>query len=226
MAATLTRDQVRRVDEWAVSRYGIAGIVLMENAGRNAAAIIDREYGPRGRAIIFCGTGNNGGDGCVIARHLHNLRWPVRLALTGDETKMSPEMLANFRVVEAMKLEWTLMADQSDRVSACGSIREDEIVIDAMLGTGFRGQVRDDFAEIIEGINHARKRAVVCIDVPSGLDCESGKPGGKAVRADLTVTFVAQKTGFAKPGAQDYVGRTEVVDIGAPRELIEEAART
>lgn len=247
MSIALSRDQVRRVDELAVRKYGIAGLVLMENAGRNAAAIIDREFGhapPAGNvarakargsgkahdsagrsALIFCGTGNNGGDGCVIARHLHNVGWSVRLAVTGDETKMSPDMLANYHVVSAMNLETYVMADQGDRVAACDSIGPSDLVIDAILGTGFRGQVHDDLAEIIEGINHAKKRAVVAIDVPSGLDCDTGEPGGPAVRADLTVTFVADKIGFAKPAAKPFVGRVEVADIGAPREMIAEVAR-
>ena len=105
-----------------------------------------------------------------------------------------------------------------------GSIRDDDVVIDALLGTGFSGQVRRDAAEVIRALNAARKRAMVAVDVPSGLDCQTGESGGAAVRADLTVTFVARKTGFDSAEAIPLLGRLEVVDIGAPRELIEQAA--
>lgn len=270
MSFILTREQVRRVDELAVRKYGMCGLVLMENAGRNAAEIIDREFGlrapasgaasvstsfgaagpgapgpvnaefaaPRGRAVIFCGTGNNGGDGCVIARHLHNAGWHVRLAIAGEEARMSPDMLANFRIVEAMRLDIFCMADQGDRISACDSIAAGEVVIDALLGTGFRGMMREDLAELIAGMNQrvdelraivARKAdqphsAVVAVDVPSGLDCDTGEPGGVAIRADLTITFVASKVGFENREARVYTGRVDVADIGAPRELIEQVA--
>jgi len=224
MFLMLTREQVRRVDGLAVERYGISGLVLMENAGRNAASIITGEYGPTGRALICCGTGNNGGDGCVIARHLHNAGWSVRLLVTGDEAQMTPDMLANFRIVRCMGLEPRVACDSTELAGALASVRPDDVVIDALLGTGFRGAVRPPTDRLIEGINAAPARALVAIDVPSGLDCDSGEPSNATVRADLTITFVAAKTGFAAAAAAPFVGRVRVADIGAPRELIAEVA--
>jgi len=224
MALTLTRDQIRRVDDLAINRYGIAGLVLMENAGRNAAAIADREYGPGGRTFICCGPGNNGGDGCVIARHLHNLGWTVRLMVTGDESKMSPDMRANFGIVRAMALNPIVAVNMAAQLAAVKSIRSDEVVVDALLGTGFAGEVRSDLGELIRALNRAAKQAMVAVDVPSGLDCSTGRAGGEVIRADLTVTFVARKSGFDLGEAPRFLGRVEVVDIGAPRELAEGVA--
>ena len=216
MPPTLTRDQVRRVDELAVSRYHIRSLILMENAGRNATAIIDRVYGPNGRAFIVCGPGNNGGDGLVIARHLHSVGWTVRVHLAADGDRLAPDTRTNFEIVSAMGMETDATLDSA----------ADEIVVDALLGTGFAGTVRQDAAALIERINAVPKRAAVAVDVPSGLDCDTGLPGGVAVRADLTITFVAAKPGLLQPLAANWVGKLEVADIGAPPELIEEVLRT
>ncbi|MGD2107998.1 MAG: NAD(P)H-hydrate epimerase [Phycisphaerae bacterium] len=221
MGIVLTRDQVRSVDQAAIERYRIAGIVLMENAGRNAAAIIRESYGERGEALICCGPGNNGGDGCVIARHLHNAGWAVRLLVTGDAARMAPDMKANFAIVEAMDLDRVVTGDFARQRAAVESARGGEVVVDALLGTGFRGEVRRPAADLIETINTVKKRATVAIDVPSGLDCDSGAPSNATIKADLTVTFVATKAGFLNKTAEPYVGRVEVADIGVPRELIE-----
>ncbi len=222
MNPVLSRDQIRRVDRLAVERYSIAGLVLMENAGRNAAQIIRNTYGQTAKAFICCGSGNNGGDGCVIARHLHNAGWSVRLMITVDASRMTHDAKANFTIIDAMNIETRVLPDWEMQRAAVESIREDEVVIDALLGTGFRGEVRSPTAELIEAVNAANKRAVVAVDVPSGLDCNTGDPSNATVRADLTITFVAAKTGFVVPAAAPYVGRLEVADIGAPRELVNE----
>jgi NAD(P)H-hydrate epimerase len=224
MNITLTREQVRRVDELAIHRYGITGLVLMENAGRNAAAIIDRAYGPSGRAVIFCGSGNNGGDGCVIARHLHNAGWSVRVVLAGDVSRMTPDTSANYRVIETMGLAPHVAVEIATQQAAASSITPEDIAIDALLGTGFSGEVRSPLAELIHAINSASKRAVVAVDLPSGLDCDTGTPGRSTIRADLSITFVARKRGFDSPEAVPYLGRIEVADIGAPRALVAEVA--
>ena len=223
METALSRDQVRRVDSLAINRLGIPGPVLMENAGRNAAAIIHDTYGPTGRAIIVCGPGNNGGDGCVIARHLHNLGWAVELMMTGDESKMTDDAKGNFQIVRAMKLPARIAPDASTQRAFVETIQSDDVVVDALLGTGFRGEVRSPTAELIAIINATARKAVVAIDVPSGLDCDTGEPSNATMRADLTVTFVASKIGFAQEAAGPYVGRVEVVEIGAPPELVAEA---
>jgi len=224
MSIVLSRDQVRRVDQLAIERYGITGLVLMENAGRNAAEIIDRAYGPRSRAVIYCGTGNNGGDGCVIARHLVNREWSVRVVMTGPRQKQTRDTSANFGIIEAMGVDITVAEDAPSQQVAVRSATENDVIVDALLGTGFRGDVRSPTAELIGAINDAPKRGVVAIDVPSGLDCDSGTASRSTIRADWTITFVAEKRGFATPVAQAHLGRVEVADIGAPQQLIAEIA--
>jgi NAD(P)H-hydrate epimerase len=224
MSIVLTRQQIRSVDRLAIERYHIAGLVLMENAGRTAAAIIRDAYGETGETLICCGPGNNGGDGCVIARHLHNAGWSVRLLVTGETSHMTPDMKANFAIVEAMGLERTVAPDFDTQRGIIESVRAGEVLIDALLGTGFRGTVRSPTAELIQRMNAAAKRATVAIDMPSGLDCDTGAPSNATIRADLTITFVAAKTGLTVGGAAPYVGRVEVADIGVPRELLAEIA--
>lgn len=224
MSIVLSRDQVRRVDQLAVERYGMTGLVLMENAGRNAAEIIDRTYGPRARAVIFCGTGNNGGDGCVIARHLVNRGWTVRLVMTGPRDKQTHDTSVNFGIIETMGVDMTVTEDAASQQAAVSSLTEEDVVVDALLGTGFQGEVRSPTAELIRAVNDAPRRAVVAIDVPSGLDCDTGTASHSSLRADQTITFVALKRGFSTPEAQDHLGRVEVADIGAPQQLIAEIA--
>jgi len=196
----------------------------MENAGRNAAELIRGAYGDDCRVIILCGPGNNGGDGCVIARHLHNAGACVSLLVTGEPARMSPDMLANFKIIEAMSLPLVIAPEWEGQHKSMTAITSDHVVIDALLGTGFGGEVRSPTSLLIEAVNSATKRGTVAVDVPSGLDCDTGRPSNATIRADLTITFVATKTGLTKPEASKYVGRVEVADIGVPRELTAQIA--
>lgn len=221
MSIPLTREQVRCVDRLAVSEFGMSGLVLMENAGRGAAEIVDREYGPPASALIICGTGNNGGDGFVIARHLSNRGWSVRIAVGGGAEKLTPDASVNAFITGKMRIPTTLVDSEQAVRLLPGLIRDDDVIVDALLGTGFAGSVREPAASLIRTLNDAQKRAMIAIDIPSGLDCDTGTPGGVAVKACHTVTFVGPKVGFAVPGAADYVGTVHVVDIGCPKELID-----
>lgn len=224
MDLILSREQIRRIDRMAVERYGIPSLILMENAGRGAAEIIRAVYGEFGAAFVVCGTGNNGGDGCVIARHLHNAGWSVRVLLAGDPQRMSPDLRTNFNIAAAMGLNILAATEADSWQQAVSSVAEDDVVIDALLGTGFTGQVRSPIAELISALNAAAKRTTVAIDVPSGLDCDTGEVGGVCIVAGMTVTFVAKKPGLVAEQAAAYVGKVEVAGIGAPRELIAEVA--
>ncbi len=222
MTVALTCEQIRRVDKLAIERYGISGLVLMENAGRNAASLIGETYGDNGSAFIVCGVGNNGGDGFVIARHLHNAGWSVRLALAGDPSRMTSDTQTNHRITVAMAIPIVVASDAQTQRMIIDSIRKTDVVVDALLGTGFQGDVREPTATLIRELNDAGKRAMVAVDLPSGLDADSGQPSNATIQADLTVTFVARKCGFSAQSAARFLGRVEVADIGAPRQLIEE----
>jgi NAD(P)H-hydrate epimerase len=218
--ACLSRAQVRRIDELAVSQLHMPSIVLMENAGRNVAEWIHLRWPDETRtAAIYCGTGNNGGDGFVIARQLHNRGWRVRVYLVGDIGRLSQDAAVNHRIAVAMGLPVTPLASIADIERSAGELGGDEVIVDALLGTGFAGEVREPLAATIRALNTAKVRARVAVDVPSGLDCDSGAVGNVAFRATASVTFVAPKPGFAKPEARAYLGEIVVVDIGTPPEL-------
>jgi len=228
----LTREQARRVDRIAIEDYGIPGIVLMENAGRGAAQIIRKRFKSATAAsrakpcvAIVCGRGNNGGDGFVIARHLANARIPVDLFLACDPTRLSGDAAVNCEI--AAKLDITLRlfnTPQHINISA-PRLAKAAVIVDAVLGTGFAGTVRPPLDLVIQAINQraatSAKRKIIAIDVPSGLDCNTGRPSNATVRADKTVTFVAAKVGFRQPGASDYTGKVHVVDIGAPPGIVQ-----
>ena len=236
---TLTRDQVRQVDRLAIDELGIPGVVLMENAGRNAAdAVIEmlrsrRESDdPAGsRVAVVCGSGNNGGDGYVVARHLHNAGVQVTAHPAKDPQQLTGDAEVNFKIVQRMGLSIVPVADPASLAQAQTAWQGADVIVDALMGTGgtgFAGQVRPEMVRIIEACNAARSTgtAIVAIDVPSGLDCDTGLPARPTIIADLTVTFVAMKCGFGRPEAQKYTGRVIVADIGAPSVLIDRVLHT
>jgi len=224
---TLTREQVRQIDRLAIEELGIPGVVLMENAGRNAAEVvldmIESELqmvAQDAKVAILCGGGNNGGDGYVIARHLSNAGVRVVACAIKPIDDLTGDAAVHARVAERMGLVKPCAGPEllHGELDALGP----NIVVDALLGTGFEGQVRDDLAAVIDICNALREAgaSVVAVDVPSGLDCDTGEPANATVAADVTVTFVAVKSGFAQPAAEAWVGRVVPVDIGTPPSLI------
>lgn len=229
----LSRDQVRRVDRIAIEQYGIPGVVLMENAGRSAAEealkLVANSAGPRFsagnvKAAIFCGGGNNGGDGYVIARHLHNAGVQAVVYAAADPRSLSGDAAINRAIVEKMHLDCREILDDGQLNAATPDLEQSHLLVDALLGTGFSGAVRPHLAAVIRRLNavalHDKK--VLAVDVPSGLDCDSGVPSNPTVRADVTVTFVAMKKGFQNVQAKPCLGRIVVAGIGAPREILDQ----
>jgi NAD(P)H-hydrate epimerase len=211
----LTRDQVRQIDQRAIDDYEMPGVILMENAGRNAAQIIHQNYShlPEKRVAIFCGPGNNGGDGFVIARHLHNAGWRVRIVLTVEQDNLRGDSLINFQIVSHMPIPIESISASDDLLDWA------ELVVDALLGTGFSDEVREPIASLIHRINAAGK-LVIAVDTPSGLDCQTGHAAKATIRAETTITFVAVKSGLVEPAAQPFVGRIITAEIGVPIELV------
>ena len=219
---TLSRDEVRGIDRYAIDTLGVSGLVLMENAGRNAADAIERFGRQRAAssmpsAAIVAGAGNNGGDGYVIARHLAMRGWRVETFLTADDARITGDAAANLAILRNLSHIVHSMAGRLEDLSR--RLREFDLVVDAVAGTGLVGPLRGDLAAIIEQIN-ASGKPVVAVDIPSGLDCDTGQPLEAAVRAQLTVTFVAKKKGFDAPGAAAYTGQIVVADIGIPAETV------
>ncbi len=216
-ALRLTREQSREIDRIAIEQYGLPGIVLMENAGRGAAELL-LGRGVAGPVVICCGKGNNAGDGFVIARHLAIRGCVVSLLLFAPREGIAGDAAINLRVVERMDLPRRIVSDETDWVYARDELAKADWVVDALLGTGTQGAVREPFLSAIRAINSARSR-VLAVDLPSGLDCDSGETLGECVRATVTATFVAKKTGFDSPAAQPCLGEIEVISIGAPSQI-------
>jgi NAD(P)H-hydrate epimerase len=220
----LTRQQVREIDRRCIEEFHIPGVVLMENASRGVADAVIEELRsltgkPAGRILILAGGGNNGGDGLAAARHLHNRDCHVQIGLTVNPAKFQGDALIQWRVVQAMQLPtFTATPETIRRATAY-------LIVDAIFGTGLTEPPRDPFRAIVEAIE-SLGRPVVAVDLPSGLDCDTGRPLGACIRATRTVTFVADKAGFASPEARQWLGKVTVGDIGCPKELIEEVART
>jgi len=212
----LSREQVRRFDRRAIEAWGVPGVVLMENAGRNAADAIEAFWGdrPARPVAVVAGCGNNAGDGFVIARHLRTRGRETIVFLVGDPGRMTPDAAVHFAILPHVGVEVRRRAGEALRALA-GELGAFGLVVDALGGTGIRGALRGDPASAVEQIN-AAGRPVVAVDVPTGLDCDTGRADGPAVRALLTVTFVAPKLGFDAPGAADYTGQVVVADIGVP----------
>ncbi|MFO0875248.1 MAG: NAD(P)H-hydrate epimerase [Phycisphaerales bacterium] len=222
----LTRAAARRLDREALERYAIPGIVLMENAARGAAGealAMLRQRGIR-RAVLVCGEGNNGGDGWAMARHLHNASIDVEVIEVAP-SRPGSDAAINREICRRMGLAIT-GREQLDAIPSNAGAIADALVVDAVLGTGLTRAAEGDAAVAIAAINRcgAAGAPVLAIDLPSGLDADSGEPLGEAVRATTTVTFVAAKAGLLVPTARPFVGRLVVADIGAPRELVERLA--
>lgn len=207
----LTRAEVREVDRCAIEELEVPGVVLMENAGRGLAQAILRRGGT---PTIVCGTGNNGGDGWVAARHLRLAGVTPRLILCGARERVGGDAAINLQILERVGVDYAVAAD-GPALAALLAEHPPELLVDALYGTGLQGELRPDGRAWVEALI-ACGAPVLAVDIPSGLCADSGQPLGVAVRAEGTVTFVAPKVGFAQ--AADYVGEVEVVSIGCPAE--------
>ena len=220
-----TRQQVRELDRIATQEYGIDGLILMENAGRACALAAAQMLGSADDAAVtvLAGSGNNGGDGFVIARHLANWGARVRVLLLATVDKLAAgagETPANLRIILKMGIPVTELATAQDVERAVEDCADSDLLVDALLGTGIRGEVREPYLSAIRAVNRSGL-PVLAVDVPSGLDCDTGQPLGDAVRARGTVTMAVSKLGFTRPGAAAYTGRVEVAEISIPRAAIE-----
>ncbi len=217
---TLDRSRSRQLDRRAMEEYGMSGLVLMENAGRGVA---DRlcELAVAGPVVICCGGGNNGGDGFVVARHLDLRGYVVRVLLWADPDRLSGDAAANFRILRQTDVPIACFGGGHDPGQLEEELAQAAWAVDALLGTGARGEPRPPLDTVIDQLNAARAPKLA-VDLPSGLDCDTGQAARHTVRAAHTCTFVAPKPGFFQPGAEQYTGQVHVVDIGAPRRLVEE----
>jgi ADP-dependent NAD(P)H-hydrate dehydratase / NAD(P)H-hydrate epimerase len=214
-------ETMREVDRWAIEEQGVAGLDLMERAGAGVARAAER-LAPDGPVTVVCGKGNNGGDGLVVARLLRDSGRRVTVVCVAPPAELSGDARANLdrlpgeAPVRMSGSAWSEGIDEPAPAALAELFGADALVVDALLGTGFRGEPHGAVAEAIEAVN-AAGAPVVSVDVPSGVDASTGVVSWPAVRASLTVTFHAAKPGlWIRPG-KAHAGELQTIDIGIPR---------
>ena len=237
----VTAAEMRQIDQDTIESIGIPGIVLMETAGSAIVRAIEQHYPTCQRIGIVVGKGNNGGDGLVIARQLAHAGRDVHLFLVSPPDSFTGEAEINLQIAKRLTASFgnlqaapkgglriaEILTDAKlgsdffrERSASLNHIASCEVLVDAIFGTGLRGTVRDPIATIINTINSLRV-PILSVDLPSGLDADTGNPLGTCVRADRTVTIGLPKIGLlVHPGAE-LAGKLEVVDIGFPEQVVD-----
>jgi hydroxyethylthiazole kinase-like uncharacterized protein yjeF len=213
----VTANEMQKMDRSTIESFGLPGRILMENAGRGATQFFLEQFkdAENKKIGVIAGRGNNGGDGFVIARYLAQKGIRVTVYLLSEHQKVSGDAAANLKLLSPLKVPVIEMPDAKSFSAHETAMRHEAIWIDAILGTGLRTDVKGFFKDVIDFINQLNK-PVFSVDIPSGLNSDTGQPCGVCVRADATATFAFAKIGhFLLPGA-DYTGNLEIIDIGVP----------
>ena len=226
MMKVVSAEKMRWIDAETISRFGIPGHVLMERAGKGVAETIKTLADYTGRngsdVLLFAGTGNNGGDAYVCARHLKRMGFLPRVCLAGRRTKVKGDAWKHLELMVSTGIQLEEAYDESSAEEFFSSVDFCRgFIVDALLGTGVKGAPREPMAGIIRRINlMASDSLVVAVDIPSGLDADTGETEGEAVKADVTTTMALPKLGMVAENAIEYTGPVNVIDIGVPGDLI------
>lgn len=206
----LSVKEVREADRRCIEELGIPGVVLMNNAG----SAVFRELQP-GPVVVVCGKGNNGGDGFVVARLALSAGWSTRVILVSEFSKVRGDAEIFMKVYLKLGGKVRECLREEDLIKEFQGIPPEATVVDALLGTGTQGEVEGLYRTTIENMNELGNK-IVAVDLPSGLNADTGEPCGICVRAHKTVTFQFIKKGFLNPSAKEYLGELVVADIGIP----------
>ncbi|HBU69299.1 MAG TPA: NAD(P)H-hydrate epimerase [Elusimicrobia bacterium] len=211
-ARAVTSGRMREIDARASKDFSVPPIILMENAGRASADAAERMLGRNNNVAVFCGSGNNAGDGFVCARHLYNRGYNTTIILLRPASRFKYETKVNFEIVRRMGLK-RIAFSKSLKLNSFG------LIIDAMLGTGTSGRLSVVFSRAVELINRS-KRKVLSLDIPTGISADTGELLGPAVKADATLTMGLLKSGMLKKPGRDYCGKISVAEISLPKQLV------
>jgi NAD(P)H-hydrate epimerase len=208
----LTAKTAKLLDLEAKEKLGISTLILMENAGRAVAQEATKVFRGKKKIAVFCGKGNNGGDGFVAARHLLAQGIKPDIFLAGGISQVENEAKTNLAILLKLKTKITQVSERN-----LSSIKTSKygLIIDALLGVGLSGEVRGIYKDLISLINSSQAYKL-CVDIPSGLDTTTGKILGCCVKADKTITFVAKKRGMVVGDGPRYCGKVIVADLGIP----------
>lgn len=213
----LTRAQSRRVDEVASSNFAIPMLLLMENAARSAATVAWKMLnGKPARVVLLAGPGNNGGDALAVARHLHNRGCSVICALLSPADTFKGDAAVMLKIIEAMQLPTPPASPEL--------LNNADLIVDGLFGTGLTRPL-EGLARDLALATHNTSTPVLSLDLPSGLDADTGEPLGTAVKAHTTVTFVTPKAAFKNPASRAYTGQIVIGDIGVPPEVVDQVLK-
>ncbi len=214
----LQSSEMKEMDRFTIEELGIPSRVLMERAGVSVVLALEHEMEDlyNKSFVVVVGKGNNGGDGLVVARTLLDYSFDVNVVLLSKELKGNPK--ENFEVYTKMGGNYFVLGEDIDLAGFESLLMGADVVVDAILGIGLKGDVREDVAEVIDMINMAPAYKV-CVDISSGVDSDTGKVMGRAIRCDLTVTFAYPKVGHILYPGREYTGKLKVASIGIPKYL-------
>ena len=228
-------EEMKAIDRCAIEEFGIPGVVLMENAGSGTVRLMEKEFGSLEGSfvLIFIGPGNNGGDGLVIGRHLHQRGCEPIFFFLVNPDRLTGDAAINLAIVKELKLPFHVI-DTSTRVKTIPVLfKQIEsrgkpccAIIDALFGTGLEREITGHYADTIDLINNknfSRNIPIIAVDTPSGLDSNSGKILGKCIKASLTTTYGCAKPGQIMQGSSALTGNLHIIDIGIPPEVIAKA---
>jgi len=204
----LSREEMYAIDKYTIENIGIPGQELMENAGKECSKFINDLILPESKIAIFCGSGNNGGDGFVVARYLHNRKHLSKIFLMGSTDKMSQETLINFNRCKELGISINKIEKEPD------DLYDFDLIIDAIFGVGLKGKIKGWQANVINKINESEK-TIVAIDIASGIDANTGS-ADLAIEADYTLTMAAIKYGQLLGKGRENSGEVIIIDIGVP----------
>ena len=218
----VTTEEMRRLDRLTIEKYGVPSLELMENAGAAVAEALVERFGKvaRGGVLVVCGKGNNGGDGFVVARRLKKKSIPCEVVLLGRKEDISPDAAKNLGAY--LKIKGKVFEDGADPPALLGQrLKGKKLIVDAILGTGLKEEVRGVYAGAIAALNGSGL-PVLAVDIPSGMDGDSGRPLGAAVKAEMTVALGFPKLGEVIHPGLEYTGELAVADIGIRPEAVAE----
>ncbi|HEX9940380.1 MAG TPA: NAD(P)H-hydrate epimerase, partial [Thermoanaerobaculia bacterium] len=218
----LTAEAMREVDRAAIEDLGVPSLVLMENAAIGVVEALGQAFAEAASAAVFCGPGNNGGDGLAVARHLAVRGWEVRIFLVTGGRQLSGDAGVQLGICRKAELPILEIASAEALAPAMDAAAECDVVVDALFGTGLGRPLEGLFAQAVDAVN-SLPAPCVAVDLPSGLSASQARPIGPHVKADLTVTFAAPKVAHVFPPAADAVGEMVVTDLGIPPRLVEDA---
>lgn len=217
---TITSAQMFEIDRLASEHYGISSLTLMENAGQQIAGVLTKNY-PAASILLLCGPGHNGGDGLVAARYLKEKGHPVRVLFPGDISRLKPDTEINYRRCLASEISCETELPAADRAELIRFFQKADVLVDALFGIGLSRPLEGPFRRTIQAL-YEIDRPVVAVDIPSGLNADTGEPCGDTVRAVLTLTLGAAKTGLLAGQGPGFCGHVTCLDIGLPPALLRE----